>query len=149
MAYIHGLIIYSVAIPAEDNVNPRALQHECAIVHEYAKMKPWSFTKHLQAILTTFYEDIKSKPGASGCPKPKILTRKLAVEEVDMTPEDNCGGLTQEVVAATSADIVYDTNKDCATAPAPEPAAAVAPAALQRLEEGVTARLGRAQYQLN
>jgi hypothetical protein len=43
-------------------------------VHEYAKMKPVKFTKHLQAILTTYYEDIKLMPGAIGCHTPKFLT---------------------------------------------------------------------------
>ncbi len=66
-----------------------------------------------------------------------------------MTPEDNCGGSTQEAVAAASADILDSTNEDGAAAPAPEPAAVVAPAAQQRQGEGVTARLGRAWYQLN
>ncbi len=81
-------------------------------------------------------------PGASSCPKPKFITRKLAVEDDNMTPEDNCSSSTQEVVA-TSADIVDGANKDGTAA------AAVAPATQQRQREGVTASLGRAQYQLN
>ena len=112
-------------------------------------MEPGRFTKHSQAILTTYCEDIKSMPGASGCPKPKFFTRKLAVEDDDMTPEDNCSSSTQEVVAAASADIVDGADEDGTAAPAPEPTAVVAPAAQQRQGEGVTARLGRAQCQLN
>ena len=64
-----------------------------------------------------------------------------------MTPEDNGSGSTQEVVAAASADIVDGADEDGTAAPAPEPAAAVAPGAQQRQGEGVTARLGRARYQ--
>ncbi len=56
------------------------------MVQEYSKMKPKTFTKHLQAILTTYYEEIKSTPGASGCPKPKFLTRKLVIEDEDTRP---------------------------------------------------------------
>ncbi len=74
MAYIYGLIIDSNSIPAEDSINTRALQHERAMVHEYAKMKPGKFTKRLHAILTTYYEDIRLMPGASCFPKPKFLT---------------------------------------------------------------------------
>ncbi len=72
--------------------------------------------------------------GASGCPKPKFFMRKLAVEDNNMTPEDNSTGSTQEVVAAASADIVGCANEDGTAAPAPssEPAAEVAPAAQQR-----------------
>ncbi len=102
MAYIYGLIIDSFSIPAEDSINDRALQHERAMVHAYAKMKPWRFTKHFQAILTTYYKDIKSMPGASCCPKPKFLSRQLVVEDDDMTPEDNGSGSMQEVVAAAA-----------------------------------------------
>ncbi len=52
MAYIYGLIIDSISVPAKDSiqVKTRALQHERAMVHEYAKMKPGRFTKQLQAI---------------------------------------------------------------------------------------------------
>ncbi len=66
----------------------------------------------MAAILTTYCEDIKSMPGASGRPKPKFLSRKLAVEDDNMTPEDKGSGLTQEVVAAASADIVDCADED-------------------------------------
>ncbi len=101
-AYIYGLIIDSISIPAEDGINTRALQHEHAMVHEYVKMKPGRFNKLLQAILTTYYKDIKSMPEASGFPKPKFLTRQFVIEDDDMTPKDNSGCSMQEVVASAA-----------------------------------------------
>ncbi len=123
MVYIHGLIIdcTSISIPAQNSINTRALQHEHAMVHEYAK--------HSQAILTTYYEDIKSMPRARCCPKPKVLMRQWVIEDDNMTPKDNSGCLTLEVVAAASADIVDRVDEDGTASPAPEPAAAAALAA--------------------
>ncbi len=122
MAYIYGLIIESISIPAKDSINIRVLQHELAMVGEYAKTNPGRFTKQFQAILTTYYEDIKSMPWASSCPKPNFLTRQLVMKDDDMTPEDNGRGSAQEVVATASANIVDGADEDSAAVPALKPA---------------------------
>ena len=36
----NALNIYSILIPFEDSINAQALQHECAMVDVYTKMKP-------------------------------------------------------------------------------------------------------------
>ncbi len=121
VAYIYGLIMDSISIPVEDSINTQALQHQRVMVHEYAKMKPGRFTKHLkhlQAILTTYSEDIKLMPGASCCPNPNFLTRKFVIEDDYMTPEDNCGGSMQEVVAAAARTSWTVPTR---TAPPPQP----------------------------
>ncbi len=43
------------------------------MVDSYTKMKPASFKLQLQAILTTYYEDIKGVQGASSCHKARIV----------------------------------------------------------------------------
>jgi hypothetical protein len=72
LAYIQALIIDSISIPVEDNINTRALAHEWALVHKYSKVKSEKFTKHLQSVLTTFYvvnyEDIKLAPTVAPSP---------------------------------------------------------------------------------
>ena len=97
MAYIHALIIDCISLQSEDSINTRALQHERAMVHEYSKMKPEQFAKHLQSILTTYYVDMRAMPGASGCPKPKFLTRSLVIDDDATTTVDGGSGSTQEV----------------------------------------------------
>jgi hypothetical protein len=88
------------------------------MVYEYAKMKTGRFTKHLQAILTTCYEDIKLIPGASGFPKPKFLTLQFVIKDDDMTPEDNGSCSMQEVVAAAAQTSWMAPTR---TAPPPQP----------------------------
>ena len=103
VAYIHALVIDCISLQSEDSINTRALQHERAMEHEYSKLKPERFTKHLQSVLTTYYEDIRAMPGASGCPKPKFLTRTLVIDDDATTPEDGAGA-TQEVNAGAAAE---------------------------------------------
>ncbi len=43
------------------------------MVNAYTKMKPDSFKLQLQAVLTTYYEDIKGAQGANGCHKTRIV----------------------------------------------------------------------------
>ena len=58
------------------------------MVDAYTKMKPDSFKSQLQAVLTTYYEDIKGILGASGCSKPKVVKRKFEdQEDAGTTPQ--------------------------------------------------------------
>ena len=41
------------------------------------KMKLDAFRLQLQAVLTTYYEDIMGVQGDIGCPKPKIVKRRF------------------------------------------------------------------------
>ncbi len=43
------------------------------MVNAFTKMKPDSLKLQLQAVLTTYYEDIKRVQGASGCHKTRIV----------------------------------------------------------------------------
>ena len=81
VAYIHALIIDSIAIVFEASINSRAHEHEGAMVDVYSKMNTDSFTSQLQTTLTAYYEDIKGVQGASGCPKPKVVKRKFEDQE--------------------------------------------------------------------
>ncbi len=47
------------------------------MVNAYTKMKPDSFKLQLQAVLSTYYEDIKGVQGASGCHKTRIVKRQF------------------------------------------------------------------------
>ncbi len=74
---------------------------------DLSTMKPKQFTKHLQANLTTYNEDIRSITGASGCPRLKFLTRKLMIEDKDTTLKDIGGGsasIDSTVAAAAAVD---------------------------------------------
>ena len=85
---MNALIIDTILIPFEDNINAQALQHESTMVDVYTKMKPDSFKSQLQAVLTALYEDIKGVQGASGCPKTKILKRRFEDhEDAGTTPQ--------------------------------------------------------------
>ena len=125
VTYIHALIIDCISLQSEDSINTRALQHERAMEHEYSKLKPERFTKHLQSVLTTYYEDIRAMPGASGCPKPKFLTRTLVIDDDATTPEDSAGA-TQEVTAGAAAEAGAAEPAEGLDEPAP--AAARSPA---------------------
>ncbi len=70
---MNALIINSISIPFEDCVNAQALDHKSAMVNAYTKMKPDSFKLQLQAVLTTYYKDIKGVQGASCCHKTRIV----------------------------------------------------------------------------
>ncbi len=93
-----------------------------------------------------------SMPGASGFPKPRFLTRKLVIEDDDMTPEDNSCGSLQEVVATAARTLWTALTR---TAPPPRPLSQrrqpplppLLPPAKRAGE--VAASLRRALYRLN
>jgi hypothetical protein len=72
-SHLNALIINSISIPFEDSINAQALDHKSAMVNSYTKMKPGSSKLQLQAVLTTYYKDIKGVQGASGCHKTRIV----------------------------------------------------------------------------
>ncbi len=53
------------------------------MVDAYTKMKPDSFKLQLQAVLTTYDEDIKGIQGASGCSKKKVVKRRFEDQDDD------------------------------------------------------------------
>ncbi len=57
------------------------------MANAYTKMKPDSFKLQLQAVLTTYYEDIKGVQGASGCHKTRIVKRQFKDHEDDTCNE--------------------------------------------------------------
>jgi hypothetical protein len=89
------------------------------MVDAYTKMKPDSFKSQLQAVLTTYYEDIKGVQGASGCSKTKVVKRRFEDQEDDAGNED----------ADAAADPPSDAGAPTHAAASPAHAAAAAPAA--------------------
>jgi hypothetical protein len=77
----------SISIPFEDSIDSQALEHESAMVDAYTKMNPDSFKSQLQAVLTTYYEDIKGIQGGSGCHKTMTVKRRFKDQE-----DYACGG---------------------------------------------------------
>ena len=75
----------------------------------YSNMKPDSFRSQFQAVLITYYEDIKEVKGASGCTKAKGVKRRF--QDVDEAGDD----------AAAAAAPAADAG--AASAPAAEAAA--------------------------
>ncbi len=72
------------------------------MVDVYTKMKPESFKSLLQAVLTTFNEDIKGVQGSSCCPKTKMVKRRFEdQEDAGTTPQDETG--IDDVGCATAA----------------------------------------------
>ena len=116
IAYIHALMIDSISMLFEESINARALEHEKAMLDDYSSMKPDAFMSQLQAVLTTYFEDIKRVHGASGCPKPKIVKRRYA------DPDDAGSTPDEDAVNDAAAPL------DAAAAPAEGAAAAAAPA---------------------
>ena len=55
VAYIHALIIDSIAIVFEASIDSQAHEHEGAMVDVYSKMNIDSFTSQLQTTLTAYY----------------------------------------------------------------------------------------------
>ena len=86
VAYIHALIIDCVSLPLDEHINARALQHEASMWGIYSKMQPDSFRSQFQAVLTTYYEDIKEVQGASCCTKAKSMKRRF--QDVDEAGDD-------------------------------------------------------------
>ena len=78
---MNALTINSILIPFWDSINARALEHESTMVDAYTTMKPDSFKSQLQAVLTTFYEDIKGVQSASGCSKTALAAGASGGEE--------------------------------------------------------------------
>ena len=108
VAYIHALIIDCVSLPLDENINARALQHEASMWGVYSKMKPDSFWSQFQAVLTTYYEDIKEVQGASGCTKAKSMKRRF--QDANEDGDD---------AAATAAPAAAAAPADAAAASAP------------------------------
>jgi hypothetical protein len=104
VAYIHALIIDSISISCQDSINSQQLQHESAMSDVYTKMTPDSFKTQLQAVLTTYYEDIKGIQGARGCPMPKFVMRRFEdPQNAEPTPEDCAALPTLDLAAAPAA----------------------------------------------
>jgi hypothetical protein len=77
----------SISIPFEDSINAQALEHKSVMVDAYTKMKPDSFKSQLQAVLTTYYEDIKGVQGGSGCHKTRIVKHRFEDQGDDASNE--------------------------------------------------------------
>jgi hypothetical protein len=79
----------SFSIPIEDSINAQALEHENAMVDVYTKMKPDYFKLQslLQAVLTTYYEDVKGVQDCSCCHKTRIIKRQFEDQEDDACNE--------------------------------------------------------------
>jgi hypothetical protein len=123
VAYIHALIIDSISISYEDNINARQLQHESAMLNVYTKMTSDSFMAQLQAVLTSYYEDIKGIKGASGCPTPWFV--KCLFEDPQnaiQTPEDCAALPTLDLAAAPAAAPPGEELPAAAAERAPSPA---------------------------
>jgi hypothetical protein len=140
VAYIHALIIDCVSIPMDEHINARALQHEVSM-WVYSKMKPDSFRSQFQAVLTTYYEDIKQVQGASGCTKAKSMKRRF--QDANEDGDDASATAAQAAAAAPAAEAAE------AVAAAVEDAAATPPDDEQSLtqEEAAPAAPARSPAQ--
>ena len=116
VAYIHALIIECVSITFEDSIYARALEHESAKVDAYTKMKSDSFKSQLQAVLTTYYEDIKGIQGASSCHKSKVVKRRFEDQEDDAGDEGADEDSTAIVDRASAAAATPRAHAAAATA---------------------------------
>ena len=114
VAYIHALIIDCVSIPMDEHINARALQHEVSM-WVYSKMKPDSFRSQFQAVLTTYYEDIKQVQGASGCTKAKSMKRRF--QDANEDGDDASATAAPAAAAAPAAEAVAAAVEDAATTP--------------------------------
>jgi hypothetical protein len=66
-------------------------------------MKPDAFMSQLQAVLTTYFEDIKGVHGASGCPKPKIVKRRFEdPDDAGSTQDEDAGNDAAPPLAAAA-----------------------------------------------
>lgn len=140
VAYIHALIIDCVSIPMDEHINARALQHKVSM-WVYSKMKPDSFRSQFQAVLTTYYEDIKEVQGASGCTKAKSMKRRF--QDANEDGDDASATAAPAAAAAPAAEAAE------AVAAAVEDAAATPPDDEQSLtqEEAAPAAPARSPAQ--
>jgi len=140
VAYIHALIIDCVSIPMDEHINALALQHEVSM-WVYSKMKPDSFRSQFQAVLTTYYEDIKQVQGASGCTKAKSMKRRF--QDANEDGDDASATAAPAAAAAPAAEAAE------AVAAAVEDAAATPPDDEQSLtqEEAAPAAPARSPAQ--
>jgi len=140
VAYIHALIIDCVSIPMDVHINAQALQHEVSM-WVYSKMKPDSFRSQFQAVLTTYYEDIKQVQGASGCTKAKSMKRRF--QDANEDGDDASATAAPAAAAAPAAEAAE------AVAAAVEDAAATPPDDEQSLtqEEAAPAAPARSPAQ--
>jgi hypothetical protein len=73
------------------------------MVDSYTKMKPDSFKLQLQAVLTTYYEDIKGAQGGSCCHNTRIV-KPLFDDQEDNTSNGDAG--TADAVAGARAAVL-------------------------------------------
>jgi hypothetical protein len=106
----------------EDSINARALDHQTAMVDAYTKTKPDSFNSPLPAVVTTYYVDINGVPGASGCPKTKLVKRRFEDQE---DADEDAGNEGAAVAAADAAAAALaeaaPAGGEAPAAPAPAP----------------------------
>jgi len=81
-------------------------------------MKPDSFRSQFQAVLTTYYEDIKQVQGASGCTKAKSMKRRFqdANEDGD-DASATAAPAAAAAPAAEAAEAVAAAVEDAAATP--------------------------------
>jgi hypothetical protein len=91
----------------DEHINARALQHEASMWEVYSKMKPDSFRSQFQAVLTTYYEDIKEVQGASGCTKAKSMKRRFQDANED---GDDASATAAPAAAAAPASVILDVG---------------------------------------
>ena len=126
IAYIHALMIDSISMLFEESINARALEHEKTMLDDYSSMNPDAFMSQLQAVLSTYFEDIKGVHGASGCPKPKIVKRRYVdPDDAGATPDEDA---VNDATAPLDAAAAQAEGAAAAAAPAGGEAAAAAAA---------------------
>jgi hypothetical protein len=88
-------------------------------------MKPDSFKLQLQAVLTTYYKDIKGIQGASGCYKTRIIKRQFKDQEAtgertQRTPQP-CRSSGPPRCNASAGAAGAGSGREAPAAPAPAP----------------------------
>ena len=138
------LIGRCVSLPLDENINAQALQHEASMWGVYSKMKLDSFLSQFQAVLTTYYEDIKEVQGTSGCTKAKSV--KCRFQDVDEAGDDAAAAAAPADASAASAPAAEAA--EAAATPDADPALTqeeAPPAAPARSPAGKPAGKGRSR----
>ena len=110
----------------------------------YSKMKPDSLLSQFQAVLTTYYEDIKEVQGTSGCTKAKSV--KCRFQDVDEAGDDAAAAAAPADASAASAPAAEAA--EAAATPDADPALTqeeAPPAAPARSPAGKPAGKGRSR----
>ena len=108
----------------------------------YSKMKPDSFLSQFQAVLTTYYEDIKEVQGAICCTKAKCVKRRF--QDVNEAGDDAAAA----AAPAADASAASAQAAEAATTPDADPALTqeeAPPAAPARSPAGKQAGKGRSR----